>query len=344
MEKRILVVGPAWVGDMVMAQSLFKALKERDGEVLLDVLAPNWSRALLERMPEVQLAHAMPIGHGALHLKQRYNIASMLKTYRYDQAFVLPNSWKSALIPWFAKIPVRTGYFGECRLGLLNDVRLLDKKRLPLMVERFVALATAKGDAITTENSSPAIRPPRLIVEEASRQQAVEKFSLQSFMTRPILALCPGAEFGASKRWPEQYYAKVALEKQKEGWSVWLFGSQNDRAVAAKIQAGTNDACIDLTGKTNLGEAIDLLSLATIVISNDSGLMHIAAALEKPLVAVYGSTSPGFTPPLGTAAQIVRLSLPCSPCFKRECPLKYHACMQDLHPEMVLNAVNKMVK
>lgn len=321
-----------------MAQTLFKVLKEGTASSTLDVLAPNWSRALLERMPEVRHAHSMPIGHGVLQLKQRYEIAQSLRSYQYDQAIVLPNSWKSALIPWWAKIPTRTGYLGECRWGLLNDVRYLDKKSLPLMVERFVALGGQKSDPIKRTFSYP-----QLVVEEAALKNAIEKFSLQTEIQRPVLALCPGAEFGASKRWPEEYYAKVAMAKLQEGWSVWLFGSQNDKKVAARIQADTHNQCVDLTGKTNLGEAIDLMSLASMVISNDSGLMHVAAALKTPLVAIYGSTDPGFTPPLGTVANIVRLSLPCSPCFKRECPLQHHACMRDLPPEQVLTAINSMV-
>jgi heptosyltransferase-2 len=335
LSKRILIIGPAWVGDMVMAQSLFKELKQQDNSIILDVVAPNWSRALLERMPEVRHAHPMPVGHGALQLRQRYRIAQTLKSYQYDQAVVLPNSWKSALIPWLTNIPKRTGYLGECRWGLLNDPRILNKKRYPLMVDRFVALATEKSEKLNTMTASH----PRLVVQPALRQEALEKFSLATHPKHPILVLCPGAEFGASKRWPEQYYAKVALAKQKEGWSVWLMGSQNDKIVAAHIQAETNGKCVDLTGKTTLGEAIDLLSLATMVVTNDSGLMHIAAALERPLVAVYGSTDPGFTPPLGMTSKIVRLSMQCSPCFKRECPLKHHACLQQLKPERVLTAM-----
>lgn len=339
MKKKILIVGPAWVGDMVMAQSLFKTLHEQEDSPILDVLAPNWSRALLDRMPEIRQSHSMPVGHGSLQLKTRYGLAQTLKSYQYDQAIVLPNSWKSALIPWWAKIPKRTGFLGECRWGLLNDARRLDKQTLPLMIDRFVSLAFAEK-AFNPKEKKKELPYPRLIVQESLREQAVEKFGLQSQITKPILALCPGAEFGASKRWPESYYAEVALAKQKEGWSVWLFGSQNDSKTAARIQAESGSACIDLTGKTNLGEAIDLMSLATFVVTNDSGLMHVAAALERPLIAVYGSTDPGFTPPLEVAAKIVRLSLPCSPCFKRECPLKHHRCMQDLHPEKVLDLMN----
>ncbi len=320
-----------------MAQSLFKTLKEQDNNTVIDVLALDWSRPLLERMPEVRCAHAMPIGHGVLNLKERYRIAVALRSQAYTQAIVLVNSWKSALIPWWANIPKRTGFLGECRVGLLNDIRILDKKRLPRLIDRFATLAYEKNTKLVQP-----VPYPRFKIDPASVKTVVEKFSVAEDLKRPILALCPGAEFGASKRWPESYYAKIALAKRKEGWAVWLFGSKNDKAVADHIQEETHGQCLDFTGKTRLDEAIDLLSAVTSVVTNDSGLMHIAAALGKPLVAIYGSTDPGYTPPLGDA-NIVRLSLPCSPCFKRECPLVHHKCMQELYPEKVLAAMDTVV-
>jgi heptosyltransferase-2 len=330
---KILVVGPAWVGDMVMAQSLFRVIKQLHPNALLDVLAPEWSRPLLERMPEVHEAIAIPIGHGVLNLGVRYSLAQILKQKNYDQAMVLPNSWKSALIPWLAKIPKRTGFVGEMRWGLLNDARVLHKAALPLMVQRFVALAYKKGSAILKSQCPP----PQLKTDPKNIENALQKFAVKG--DQPILALCPGAEFGPSKRWPENYYADVANEKLKQGWSVLLFGSKNDIPVCQAIQQQTGGRCIDLTGKTSLGEAIDLLSHATAVVTNDSGLMHIAAALDKPLIAVYGSTDPSFTPPLNQQSQVVRLGLACSPCFKRDCPLGHHRCMKDLAPEKVISAL-----
>lgn len=335
---KLLIIGPAWVGDMVMAQSLFKTIKRVDPAAVIDVLAPDWTRPLLDRMPEVHTSHAMPIGHGVFALKERYRLAEYLKPMGYTEAIVLPNSWKSALIPWLANIPKRTGFLGECRFGLLNDFRFLDKSALPRMIDRFAALAFHKHTSVIEIKKD--IPYPHLEINPLSLQTTLEKFSVQDYANQRILALCPGAEFGASKRWPEKYYATVAIQKLKEGWSVWLFGSKNDQAVAARIQQETNHRCLDFTGKTNLGEAIELLSLANQVVTNDSGLMHIAAALQNPVVAVYGSTDPSFTPPLSNTAEIVRLSLPCSPCFKRECPLEHHQCMQALLPEQVLMALD----
>lgn len=336
---KILIVGPAWVGDMVMAQSLFKALRQQDPQLSIDVLAPDWTRPLLDRMPEVRQAHALSVGHGVLGLRERYRIAKTLEAEAYTQAIVLPNSWKSALIPFWAKIPKRSGFLGEARFGLLNDYRILHKAEYPLLIDRFVSLAFVKNTPASDIRSIATKLHPRLENHPSSVLASVEKFAVRDFVQRPILALCPGAEFGASKRWPEKHYAAVARAKQKEGWSVWLFGSQKDQPVSATIQAALEEPGVDFTGKTNLSEAIDLLSLAKMVLTNDSGLMHIAAALDKPLLAVYGSTDPGFTPPLGIASQVLRLGLPCSPCFERECPLGHHRCMQDLGPERVLSAL-----
>lgn len=336
MKNKILIVGPTWVGDMVMAQCLFKLIKQREPETIIDVLAPAWSLPLLARMPEVAAAKIMPIGHGQLALRQRYQLGKKLRTENYTQAIVLPNSFKSALIPFWAKIPVRTGWRGEMRYGVLNDMRVLDAARYPLMIERFMALGIPAQAALPTEYPLPELQ-----TSPATCEHALSAHQLQ-YPTRPVLALCPGAEFGPAKRWPEEYYAAIANAKLAEGWEVWIFGSPKDAAVAAQIQELTQQRCVDFSGKTKLEEAVDLLSLATVVVSNDSGLMHIAAALHKPLVAVYGATSAKFTPPLHQQAKIVSLALDCQPCFQRDCPLKHHRCMRDLRPQLVLTAMKEL--
>lgn len=339
---KILIVGPSWVGDMVMAQSLFIALKREHPDCIIDVLAPNWSRPIIERMPEVRQALELPFGHGDLKFKERKAFAKSLQDEAYDQAISLPNSLKSALIPFWAKIPKRTGWRGEMRYLLLNDIRALDKQHYPLMIERFIALAYPKDAVLPSPLPHPALN-----INPETRDQALEKFQL-SQRSRPVLALCPGAEFGESKRWPQDKYAKLAARRIDKGWSVWLFGSANDQPVAEAIMAELNEAqlenCVSLVGKTNLAEAVDLMSVADAVVTNDSGLMHIAAALNKPLVVVYGSTSPEFTPPLSDAVQIERLDLPCSPCFERECPLKHNDCMKKLSCEQVDTALTALVK
>jgi heptosyltransferase-2 len=341
LNEKILIIGPAWVGDMVMAQSLFMTLRRLQPECVIDVLAPAWTSPLIERMPEVRRAVAAPFDHGKFDLGGRLRLGRDLAREKYDRAIVLPNSWKSALVPFFAGIPRRTGWRGEMRYGLLNDVRTLDKPRFPLMIDRFNALAFDK-DRIGNASDFPATHPaPRLSVTEDSVAAARVKFDITD--QAPVLALCPGAEFGPSKRWPEDKFAEVAAHKLAAGWQVWLFGSAKDlpvcEAIRAKLPPLAQARCTILAGRTSLAEAVDLLSCADAVVSNDSGLMHVAAALGRPLVAVYGSTSPSFTPPLTERKRIVRLGLDCSPCFKRECPLGHHDCMKKLPPAMVLDAL-----
>ena len=331
-KNKVLIIGPAWVGDMVMSQCLFKLLKQRDPEIIIDVLAPAWSVPLLARMPEVTGSLVMPIGHGKLNLRERYRIGKSLREKHYQQSIVLPNSFKSALIPWWANIPVRTGFRGEMRYGVLNDIRILNQKRYPLMIEQFMALGLPPDASLPKEYPQPELK-----ISPENVEQTLTKYQLTK--DRPILAICPGAEFGSAKRWPEEYYAAVANEKLRAGWQVWIFGSANDQSVAEKIMQLTEQKCINLTGQTKLEEAVDLLSLANVVLSNDSGLMHIAASLQKPLIAVYGPTTPTFTPPLDKKAKVLSLSLPCQPCFQRICPLKHHRCMNDLHPQKVIDVM-----
>ncbi|MDF1760978.1 MAG: lipopolysaccharide heptosyltransferase II [Coxiellaceae bacterium] len=335
--EKILIVGPAWVGDMVMAQSLFKLIKQRQPEAQIDVLAPAWSQPLLERMPEVHRGIVSPLGHGEFDLKTRKSLGRSLRDQGYTQSIMCTNSWKSALVPYFAKIPKRTSWRGEWRYGLLNDVRTFDKQEYPLMVQRFMMLAFPKGEEQVVEK----VPVPKLICQPETVQAALQKYQLDT-MDTPVLAICPGAEFGPSKRWPENYYAEVANKRLEQGWQVWIFGSKKDQEVASVIQQQTQQRCIDLTGKTTLPEAIDLMSQADAVVSNDSGLMHIAAALSKPLVVPYGSSSPDFTPPLSEQVKILRLGLDCSPCFKRECPLQHQRCMKELSPKKVLEALDAL--
>ncbi|MEE4801337.1 lipopolysaccharide heptosyltransferase II [Pseudomonas alliivorans] len=334
----ILIVGPSWVGDMVMAQTLFQCLKQRHPECQIDVLAPEWSRPLLERMPEVRAALSFPLGHGALELATRRRIGKSLAG-QYDQAILLPNSLKSALVPFFAGIKQRTGWRGEFRYGLLNDVRTLDKQRYPLMIERFMALAWDKGAELPRPYPKPSLQ-----IDPATRDAALAKFGLT--LDRPVLALCPGAEFGESKRWPAEHYAQVADARIREGWQVWLFGSQKDHPVGETIREnlipGLREESVNLSGQTSLAEAIDLLSCADSVVSNDSGLMHVAAALNLPLVAVYGSTSPAFTPPLADEVEVVRLGIECSPCFDRTCRFGHYNCMRLLEPGAVIQALGRL--
>jgi len=332
MTKKILVVGPSWVGDMVMAQVLFKLIKQQEPTTQIDVLAPEWSLEILARIPEVSNNILLPIKHGQFALQQRIAVARQLRLQAYDQAFILPNSWKSALIPWLARIPLRTGWLGEMRWGLLNDVRYLNKKVLPKMVQRFAALAFASKAQLPS-----SLPVPSLSFSYSSVHNVLEKFALH--VATPVLAVCPGAAYGPAKRWLPEYYVQVASEKLAAGWQVWFFGSQADSEVIQIIQRQIPGSTTSFAGKINLLETVDLLSQASAVVTNDSGLLHIAASLNKPLVAIYGSTSPNFTPPLGEKARVLTQNLACSPCFKRECPLGHFDCMRKIKPNQVLNAL-----
>jgi heptosyltransferase-2 len=335
---RILIIGPSWVGDMVMSQSLFKALKQNNPDCVIDVLAPAWSLPILARMPEVRQGIVLPFGHGELKLRQRYQQGKQLRSL-YDQAIVLPNSLKSALLPFFARIKQRTGWRGEMRYGLLNDLRRLDEQRYPLMVERFVALAYT-NDLPPGKN----LPRPQLLTTAESLQNVQDKYGLDK--QRKVLVLCPGAEFGNAKQWPEEHYATVANQKIKDGWQVWLLGSRNDEQTAENIvrllDKSSRDYCRNLAGRTALVETIDIIALADAVISNDSGLMHIAAAVNTALVVIYGSTSPAFTPPLADRVKIITSDISCAPCFERSCPLGHRKCLVDQLPNHVLAKLDSL--
>ena len=340
---RVLVVGPSWVGDTVLAQPLFMRLRERSFELALDVLAPPWTAPLVRRMPEVNEVIDNPFRHGELKVFARRRLGLELRARNYQRAIVLPNSLKAALPPFFAAIAVRTGYRGELRSGVLNDVRRLDEKRLPLLVERFAALAEPPG--------TPLRRPvprPRLRADPLNRAGALERLQLAT--ARPVVAFCPGAEYGEAKRWPAEHFAALAGRVLAAGAQVWLFGSANDKSIADAITSRSaapgrcdGPGVANLCGRTTLADAVDLLSLATVVVSNDSGLMHVAAALDRPLVALYGSSSPGYTPPLSPRARVLSLELACSPCFERVCPLGHFKCLRDLAPDRVWREVEAAV-
>jgi heptosyltransferase-2 len=329
-QQKILVLGPAWVGDMVLAQSLFKTLKLNNPDCQIDVAAPAWTLPLIERMPEVNQGIALPFKHGELGLFERIKFGKSLRPAGYHQAIILTNSLKSAILPFAANIPQRTSFLGEMRYGLINDIRPLDKSKLPRTVDRFVTLGLKADAALPAHIPNPA-----LLSNRENALAALKELGLTAPENK-VLGLCPGAEYGEAKRWPLEYYAEVAKAMLALGWQVWLFGSAKDLAVTSAINRLTGQRCLDLGGKTNLSEAIDLMALCNAVVSNDSGLMHVAAALDKKLVAIYGSSNPQHTPPMNSKAVIEYLGLECSPCFKRVCPLGHLNCLINIPAERVI--------
>lgn len=331
---KVLVVGPSWVGDMVMAQALYKLIRQRSPAAEIHVVAPPWSLPVLERMPEVARGIELAVGHGELGLGRRLSLGRRLRRERYGRAVVLPRSAKSAVVPWFARVPRRTGFRGEWRYGLLNDVRRLDA-RLDQTVKRFVALGQAPGEApfdVLPRELQPRLRSDARNLERLRAVHGLEAGA-------PFAALMPGAEYGPAKRWPAAHFGALAAALASAGNDVVLLGSAKERAIGEEVAAGAGNARVrNLCGATSLADVVDLLAAADVAVSNDSGLLHVAAAAGAPVVALYGSSSPRFTPPLTESAAIVWLELECSPCFARECPLGHLRCLNDLSPAMVLRA------
>jgi len=330
----ILIVAPAWIGDAIISQPLLALLKLRPGSgpaPAIDVLAPPWVGPVYERMPEVSSVIDSPFAHSELGWMRRRAVAKDLAQRGYREAFVLPNSLKSALIPWLARIPVRVGYTGEQRYGLLNDRRKLDASRLPRLVDRFAALAFPDGAKLPSPLPDPALR-----IDPLAQQATLARLSLA--MDRAVTALCPGAEYGPAKRWPIEYYADIAIRALRAGRQAWIFGSPKDSEIGAAIAAAAPGA-VDLCGKTSLSEAIDLLALADVVLTNDSGLMHVATAVGCRVVALFGSSTPAYTPPLSRRATTISLHLDCSPCFQRTCPLGHMNCLNQLKPQQVQDTI-----
>ena len=322
---RLLAVTPNWLGDMVMSASLLQALKAQLPDVHITALGPAFASPLLQRLDAVDEVIESPFSHGGLQWSQRKAFAKTLPSF--DAAVVLPNSFKSALIPWMAGIPKRVGWRGEMRYGVLTHQQKLDKAAYPRMVDRYTALAEHFGVSLSALN--PTMTP-----------------QTQTDLP-PTVAIAPGAAFGSAKRWPADRYAQVALRALAAGYEVALVGGPSEADDCAAIKNAQPQAyqskIHNHAGQLSLGQSIDLIAACQSAIANDSGMMHIAGALGVPLVGVFGPTSPEHTPPLSEQAEVVWSRPSCAPCFKRTCPLKHHECMQSLQPETVVQAMNQVM-
>lgn len=321
--RRILVVGPSWIGDMVMAQSLFMLLRARLPDARIDVLAPRATGQLTARMPEVDTALDMPIGHREFALPTRRRVAGELRERGYAQAIVLQRSAKAALVPWLAGIDQRTGYRGELRYGLINDVRTLDKRRYPRKVEHYALLGLAReGDALGE------LALPKLAVDAERRDALISEHGLER--ARPAIGFAPGAAFGGAKQWPASHFARLAAALDQRGIATWVFGSAADRALCDQIAAAAPRHGVNLCERTSLLDIADIASLTEAFVGNDTGVLHLAAATAPRVLGIYGSTDPDYAPPLAPAQARFWLGLACAPCRQRECPLGHTACMRDI--------------
>lgn len=319
---------------MVLAQSLFIYLKMKHPDCIIDVVAPEWSIALIKRMPEVNQAISLPVKHKQLALLTRYKIGRALRAENYQHAIIIPRSLKSALVPFFAQIPYRTGYRGEMRYGILNDIRPLDKDLLKQTVQRYVNLG---AEQILLK--APEIPFPKLDIQVSNRSRLLKELNLSpdlKIQDQKIIGIMPGAEYGPAKQWP--YFKELARLLVNKGYQVWVFGSDKDHETGKQIAIQSN-SINNLCGKTSLVDVIDLISVCEYVVSNDSGLMHVAAAVNIPLIAIYGSSTPDYTPPLTNNAAIQYLALECSPCFKRVCPLGHTNCLKDIKTQTIINMI-----
>lgn len=326
---KILIIAPNWVGDIIMSQTLFSMLRDKyQNNLVLDVFANDWTKNILERMPEINNIITNPFKHGEFSLIKRIKFAITLKQNQYDQVFILTNSFKSAIIPFFAQIKKRTGFVGELRYFLINDIYKLNKIKLPRLVDRFCYLINDK---------KYIMKSPNLLINKYNQNFLIQKYNLD---TQNLIIFAPGAEYGPAKRWPTNKFAELADLLSIKGYFIIILGSYKDKKFANEIiQYSNNKNILDLTGITNLSDTVDIISLAKYTITNDSGLMHIASATLTKVLAIYGSSSPNYTPPLSNNSQIIKIAIECSPCFARTCKFNHYNCLNFISPQLIMQYI-----
>jgi len=321
---------------MVMTHSLVRHLRQLYPDAFIDIVAPEWCLPVALKMQEVRACLLLPYKHGRFSFRETREFATYIKSRDYDWCLLVPNSLKSAILPFLARVPKRTGWLGEMRYGLLNDCRALPQSQLPLQALRFASLANIREILSVDQLLRPVLTTDP--VEVASVR---ETFGLVG--GRPVIILCPGAEYGESKRWPSIHFATLAELLIEAGFQVWLMASAKEQSLGQDVTQRLSSAhvafCVNLAGKTSLAEAIALMKSASCVVANDSGMMHVASALSVPVVAIYGSTASSFAPPLTEKKAIFYLGLHCSPCLSRTCLRGDLKCLYDIRPQSVFSAI-----
>ncbi|HAT39786.1 lipopolysaccharide heptosyltransferase II [Polynucleobacter necessarius] len=341
----ILIIAPNWIGDAVMTQPLLATLKVQYPKANIDVLASPWVAPIYRACSEVHQVIEAPLEHKQLQWGLRKQLAKKISAKKYQVCFVLPNSVKSALIPWLANIPLRVGYRGELRYGLINlSLDNPNKIDRPPMVERYLALSQPLIEE-QAFSGAEKLTPNLNVLSEASHS-VKSKLSDANITSGDIYVICPGAEYGPTKRWPSAHFGQLAqmLMASTPSNQLILLGGKGDQALTQEILLDTKQykRIHNWCGNTSLDEAIALIGMSKAVISNDSGLMHIAAALKTPQISIFGSSDPAHTPPLSNKAKVIWLQLPCSPCHKKECPLGHLKCLNDILPEQVFATLNTL--
>jgi heptosyltransferase II len=330
--QKILIIAPNWIGDFVISNSLLRSLKWLYPDCQIDVLANNIIADLANCMSEITTVHRSNFVHGKLSLWQRYRWSKTLGSLKYSHAYILPNSLKSALIPWFASIPIRIGYLGEWRYLMLNNI--CKPSYYTRLVDKLNALAGCAPASLLL---------PRLLPDIQMKCDVLHKFNLNTH--KSIIAICPGAEYGIAKQWPAVHHAALIKRLTSLGLQIWLIGAPTDMKIVNDIMqlCLSHENIYNLCGKTSITEATSLLSYSAVVISNDSGLLHVASALDMPVVGIYGSTSSMVAPPLAINATIISTDIECSPCNQRTCRYQHYRCLYDITVTQVFDATTNLL-
>jgi heptosyltransferase-2 len=325
--KKILIIAPAWIGDLVMSSVLIKALKNNQNNSI-DILVNSNLISLANLIPGIRKVIASETEHGKLSLIYRIKKGLSLRSEQYNECYILTNSFKSAIIPLIARIKKRISYLGEYRYGLINIIKQPIERNLG-MVNRYLNLIDQKYSDV----ANPVFNI------NTNKESVFNKFKFEG----KYIVFCPDAEYGPAKRWPTDKWLDLATELSQH-YKVIIVGL--DISISEEFKPLESDKIINLIGKTNLVEVMKIIALSEGVISNDSGLMHVSASLDKKIIALYGSSSPTYTPPLISKEkrEIIYKNLDCSPCFKRVCPLGHTKCLNDIKVDEIKESVTRLLQ